>query len=89
MFYLITIIISLILWIWFFYIKNAREYDGDPLKAPLWLYLIGLVFLFIPFFNFIVPLIFTLYMIFDKDIKLKNGKQSIGEKIKNLLCKEF
>ena len=89
MFYLITIIISLILWIWFFYIKNAREWDGEPLKAPLWLYLIGFVFLFIPFFNFIVPFIFTLCMIFDKDIKLKNGKQSIGEKIKNLLCKEF
>ena len=89
MFYLITIIISLTLWIWFFYIKSTREYDGKPLKAPMWLYLIGLVFLFIPFFNFTVPFICTLCMIFDKDIKLKNGKQSIGEKIKNLLCKEF
>ena len=89
MFYLITIIISLILWIWFFYIKSTREYDRKPLKAPLWLYLIGLVFLFIPFFNFTVPFTVTLCMIFDKDVKLKNGKQSIGEKIKNLLSKEF
>ena len=89
MFYPITIIISLILWIWFFYIKSTREYDGEPLKASLWFYLIGLVFLFVPFFNFIIPFIFTLCMIFDKEVKLKNGKQSIGEKIKNLLNKEF
>lgn len=89
MFYLITIIISLILWIWFFYIKSVREYDGEPLKAPLWVYLIGLVLLFIPFSNVLLPFIFTLCMIFDKDVKLKNGKQSIGEKIKNLLNKEF
>lgn len=89
MFYPITIIISLILWIWFFYIKSTREYDGKSLKAPLWLYLIGLIFLFVPFFNFTIPFTFTLCMIFDKDVKLKNGKQSIGEKIKNLLSKEF
>lgn len=89
MFYPITIIISLILWIWFFYIKNTREYDGRPLKCPLWIYLIGLNFLFVPLFNFIVPLTFIICMIFDKDVKLKNGKQSIGEKIKNLLSKEF
>lgn len=87
--YLFTIIISLILWIWFFYIKNAREYNGEPLKAPLWIYLIGLVLLFIPFLNFLPPFIFTLCMIFDEDVKLKNGKQSIGEKIKNLLNKKF
>ena len=89
MFYPITIIISIILWIWFFYIKNTREWDGEPLKAPLWVYLIGLVLLFIPFFNSLCPFIFTLCMIFDKDIKLKNGKQSIGEKIKDILNKEF
>lgn len=46
-------------------------------------------FLFIPFLNFLPPFIFTLCMIFDKDIKLKNGKQSIGEKIKNILNKQF
>ena len=89
MFCLFTIIISLILWIWFFYIKSTREYDGKPLKAPVWLYLIGLILLFIPFLNILPPFIFTLCMIFDEDIKLKNGKQSIGEKIKNLLNKEF
>ena len=89
MFYLFTIIISLILWIWFFYIKNAREYYGEPLKVPLWIYLIGLVLLFIPFLNFLPPFIFTLCMIFDKELKLKNGKQSVGEKIKNLLNKKF
>lgn len=89
MFYSITIIISLILWIWFFYIKSAREYDREPLKFLLWFYLIGLILLFVPFLNFLVPFIFTLCMIFDKDVKLKNGKQSIGEKIKNILNKEF
>lgn len=87
--YLFTIIISLILWILFFYIKNAREYNGEPIKAPLWIYLIGLVLLFIPFLNFLPPFIFTLCMIFDEDVKLKNGKQSVGEKIKNLLNKKF
>lgn len=89
MFYLITIIISLILWIWFFYIKSIREYDGKPLKAPLWFYLIGLILLFAPFLNFAYPFAVTLCMIFDEDVKLKNGKQSVGEKIKNLLSKEF
>lgn len=89
MFYLITIIISLILWIWFFYTKNTREYDGEPLKVPMWFYLIGLVLLFVPIFNLLFPFINTLCMIFDKDVKLKNGKQSIGEKIKNILNKEF
>lgn len=89
MFYLVTIIISLILWIWFFYIKSAREYNGDPIKCPLWFYLVGLVLLFIPFLNFLEPFTCTLCMIFDKDVKLKNGKQSIGEKIKNLLNKQF
>lgn len=89
MFYLITIIISLILWIWFFYIKSVREYNGEPIKYLLWFYLVGLILLFVPFFNFIVPFIFTLCMIFDEDVKLKNGKQGIGEKIKNLLSKEF
>lgn len=89
MFYLITIIISIILWIWFFYIKSTREYDGEPIKFPVWYYLIGLVFLFVPFFSFLFPFIFTLCMIFDKDVKLKNGKQSIGGKIKNVLNKEF
>ena len=89
MLYPITIIISLILWICFFYIKNTREYDGEPIKAPLWFYLIGLVLLFVPFFSFLFPFIFTLCMIFDKDLKLKNRKQGIGEKIKNLLNKKF
>lgn len=89
MFYPITIIISLILWIWFFYIKSIREYNGEPVKAPLWVYLIELILLFVPFFNLLSPFIFTLCMVFDKDIKLKNGKQSIGEKIKNLLNKQF
>ena len=89
MFYLSTIITSLILWIWFFYIKSAREYNGESIKFPLWFYLVGLVLLFVPLFNFAIPFIFALCMIFDKDVKLKNGKQSIGEKIKNLLCKEF
>lgn len=89
MFYPFTIIPSLILWIWFFYIKSTRECDGEPLKAPLWVYLIGLVFLFIPFCNFLYPFIFTLGIIFNEDFKLKNGKQSIAEKIKNLLNKEF
>ena len=89
MFYPITIIISLILWIWFFYIKSRREYDGEPLKSPLWFYLIGFIVLFVPFFNFAIPFIVTLCMIFDEEVKLKNGKQGIGEKIKNLLNKEF
>lgn len=89
MFYLITIILSLVLWIWLFYIKSTREYDNEPIKFPVWFYLIGLVFLFVPFFSFLFPFIFTLCMIFDKDVKLKNGKQSIGEKIKNILNKEF
>lgn len=89
MFYPITIIISTILWLWFFYIKSIREYNEAPLKGPLWFYLIGLVLLFIPFFNFLFPFIFTLCVIFDGDVKLKNGKTSIGEKIKNLLNKEF
>ena len=89
MFYLITIITSLILWIWFFYIKNAREYNGEPIKCPLWFYLLGLVLLFIPFLNILHPFIFTLCMMFDEEVKLKNGKQSIGEKIKNLLNKQF
>ena len=48
-----------------------------------------LFFLFIPFLNFAYPFAFILCMIFDEDVKLKNGKQSIGEKIKNLLNKEF
>lgn len=60
MFYLITIIISIILWIWFFYIKSTREYDGKPIKFPVWFYLIGLVLLFVPFFSFLFPFIFTL-----------------------------
>lgn len=89
MFYPITIIISLILWIWFFYIKSTRECYGKPIKAPMWFYLIGLVLLFVPFFNFLFPFIFTLCMIFDGDVKLKNGKTSIGEKIKNMLNREF
>ena len=89
MFYPITIIISLILWIWFFYIKSTREYNGEPLKGPLWGYLIGLVLLFVPFLNFAYPFALILCMMFDKDVKLKNGKQSIGEKIKNILNKEF
>lgn len=89
MFYPITIIISLVFWIWFFYIKSTREYNGAPLKAPIWFYLVGLVFLFVPIFNFLIPSIFTLCTIFDGDVKLKNGKQSIGEKIKNILNKEF
>lgn len=89
MFYLFTIIISLILWIWFFYIKSTREYDRRPLKAPVWAYLIGLVLLFVPIFNFSFPFILILCMIFDEDVKLKNGKTSIGEKIKNILNKEF
>ena len=89
MFYPITIIISLILWIWFFYIKSTREYNGEPIKFPLWFYLVGLVLLFIPFLNFAYPFAFILCMIFDEDVKLKNGKQSIGEKIKNILNKQF
>ena len=89
MFYLFTIIISLILWIWLFYIKSTREYDEESLKAPLFFYLLGFILLFIPFLNFIYPFIFTVCIIFDEDVKLKNGKQSIGEKIKNLLNKEF
>lgn len=89
MFYPITIIISIILWIWFFYIKNAREYYGEPITAPVWAYLIALIFLFVPIFNFTLPFIFTLLMICDKDLKLKNGKTSIGEKIKDILNKEF
>lgn len=89
MFYLITIIISLILWIWYFYIKSTRKYDGESLKAPMWFYLTGLVLLFVPIFNLLLPFIFTLCMIFDGDVKLKNGKQSVGEKIKNMLNKEF
>ena len=89
MFCLFTIILSLIFWIWLFYIKSVREYNGEPIKAPLWVYLIGLVLLFAPFFNFLYPFTFTLCMIFDEDVKLKNGKQSIGEKIKNILNKEF
>ena len=89
MLYPITIIISLILWIWFFYIKSTREYNGKPIKFPLWFYLIGSVLLFVPFFSLLFPFIFTLCMIFDKDLKLKNRKQGIGEKIKNLLNKEF
>lgn len=89
MFYLSTIITSLILWIWFFYIKSIREYNGGPIKFPLLFYLVGLVFLFIPILNFAYPFAFTICIIFDEDIKLKNGKQSIGEKIKNLLSKEF
>lgn len=89
MFYPITIIISIILWLCFFYIKSTREYSGEPIKGPIWFYLIGLVLLFIPIFNFMFPFIFTLCMIFDGDVKLKNGKTSIGEKIKNILNKEF
>lgn len=89
MFYPITIILSLILWIWFFYIKSVREYNGDPIRGPLWFYLIELILLFVSFLNCVVPFISTLCMIFDGDFKLKNGKQSIGEKIKNILCKEF
>lgn len=89
MFYPITIIISIILWLWFFYIKSIRKYNEAPLKCPLWFYLIGLVLLFIPFLNFLFSFIFTLCVIFDGDVKLKNGKTSIGEKIKNLLNKEF
>ena len=89
MFYLFTIIISLILWIWLFYIKSAREYNGESLKAPLFFYLLGFILLFIPFLNFVYPFTFTVCMIFDEDVKLKNGKQSIGEKIKNLLNKQF
>lgn len=89
MFYLFTIIISIILWLWFFYIKSTREYIGEPIKFPIWAYLIGLVLLFIPIFNFAIPFILTLCMIFDQDVKLKNGKQSIGEKIKNVLNKKF
>lgn len=87
--YPITIIISLILWIWFFYIKSTREYKENPIKVPLWFYLIGLVLLSVPLFNFLLPFIFTLCIIFDKDVKIKNGEQSIGEKIKNILNKEF
>lgn len=89
MFYLITIIVSIILWLWFFYIKSARECYGKPLKAKMWFYIIGLILLFVPFLNFGFPFIFTLCMIFDEDVKLKNGKISIGEKIKNILNKEF
>ena len=89
MFYLSTIIASLILWIWFFYIKSTREYNGEPIKFPLWFYLVGFILLFVPFFNFFPPFAFTLFIIFDKEVKLKNGKQSIGEKIKNLLNKQF
>lgn len=72
-----------------FYIKSTREYKENPIKVSLWFYLIGLVLLSVPLFNFLLPFIFTLCIIFDKDVKLKNGKQSIGEKIKNLLNKEF
>lgn len=89
MFYLITIILSLVLWILFFYVKSTREYDNKPIKAPVWAYLIAFIFLFVPIFNFAIPFTYTLCMIFDKDVKLKNGKQSIGEKIKNILNKEF
>lgn len=89
MFYPITIIISLILWIWFFYIKSTREYNGESIKCPLWFYLVELVLLFVPFLNFIIPFAVILCMIFDEEVKLKNGKQSIGEKIKNLLNKQF
>lgn len=89
MFYLITIIFSLILWLWFSYIKRVREIYNKPVKFPVWLYILGFIFLFIPFLNFGFPCIFTLCIIFDGDFKLKNGKQSIGEKIKNILCKEF
>lgn len=89
MFYPITIIISIILWILFFYVKSTREYNGEPIKFPIWAYLIALVLLFVPIFNFAIPFTFTLCMIFDKDVKLKNGKQSIGEKIKNILNKAF
>lgn len=89
MLYLITIILSVILWIWFFYIKSTREYIGKPIKFLMWFYLIGLILLFVPFLNFGFPFIFTLLMICDKDLKLKNGKTSIGEKIKDILNKEF
>ena len=61
----------------------------NQLNVHCGFYLVGLVLLFIPFLNLLHPFIFTLCMIFDKDVKLKNGKQSIGEKIKNLLNKQF
>lgn len=89
MVYLFTIIISIILWIWFFYIKSTREYYGEPITAPVWAYLIVFIFLFVPILNFMIPFMFTLLIIFDKDLKLKNGKQSTGEKIKDILNKEF
>lgn len=89
MVYLFTIIISIILWIWFFYIKSTREYYGEPLTAPVWAYLIAFLSLLVPIFNFMIPFMFTLLIICDEDLKLKNGKQSIGEKIKNILNKEF
>lgn len=89
MVYLFTIIISIILWLWFFYIKSTREYYGKPITAPVWAYLIMSIFLFVPILNFMIPFIFTLLMIFDKDLKLKNGEQSTGEKIKDILNKEF
>lgn len=89
MFYITTIITSLILWLWFFYIKSTREYNNEPIKFSIGAYLIGLILSFVPILNFLIPFIFTLCMIFDGDIKLKNGKQSIGEKIKNILNKEF
>ena len=74
MFYLSTIITSLVLWIWFFYIKNAREYNGEPIKCPLWFYLLGLVLLFVPLLNFAIPFIFTLCMIFDEEVKIREWK---------------
>lgn len=89
MWYIFTIIISIILWIWFFYIKSTRECYGEPLKAPVWFYIIGFICLFIPLLNFGFPFAFTLYMIFNEDVELKNGEISIGEKIKNILNKRF
>lgn len=89
MFYLTTILVTILLWILVIYSKNRRIYDREIITIPIWGYLIGLVILFIPILNILYPSVILGCILFDDDLQLKDGSESIGIKIKRLLNKEF
>lgn len=87
--YFITIIPAVVLWALLIYCKNRRLYLGEQLKFPYAFYLIGFGMLFIPIINILYPLIFLVLIIFDSDLTLKSGKETIGRKIIRFLTEKY
>lgn len=89
MFYIITIGISILILILFFYCKNKRTIYNSAITLPIWIYLVWLLMLFIPLGNIVFTFTIFCCLMLDSDVELKNKKKSIGVKIKKFLNKRI